>query len=60
MPLSTTCWNSAEYLKNDEVVQLYLEACLEEAGNDPAFIVHALRVIDRARNMKQLARGIPA
>ena len=32
------------------------EACLEEAGDGPAFIVHALGVISRARNMNQLAR----
>lgn len=55
MALSTTRWDSAEYLKSDEDIRLYLEACLEEAGDDPAFIVHALGVIARARNMGQLA-----
>ncbi len=55
MPVTTTRWDSAEYLKTDEDIQLYLEACLEEAGDDPAFIVHALGVIARARNMSQLA-----
>ncbi len=35
---------------------MYLEACLEEAGDDPAFIVHALGVIARARNMSRIAR----
>ncbi len=35
---------------------MYLEACLEEAGDDPALIVHAFGVIARARNMSQLAR----
>ena len=48
--------DSAEYLKSDEDVRLYLEACLEEAGDDPVFIVHALGVVARARNMSQLAR----
>ena len=56
MTLSTTRWDSAEYLKTDEDIQLYLEACLEEAGDDPAFIVHALGVVARAHNMSQLAR----
>ena len=56
MALSTTPWDSAEYLKTDEDIRLYLEACLEEAGDDPAFIVQELRVIARARNMSQLAR----
>ena len=56
MPVTTTRWDSAKYLKTDEDIRLYLEACLEEAGDDPALIVHALGVIARARNMNQLAR----
>ena len=56
MSAKTTRWDSAEYLKNDEDIQLYLDACLEEAGDDPAFVVHALSVIARAKNMSQLAR----
>jgi probable addiction module antidote protein len=56
MSIKTSRWNSAEYLKTDEDIQLYLEACIEEAGDDPAFIVHALGVIARAKNMSQLAR----
>jgi probable addiction module antidote protein len=35
---------------------LYLEACLEESADDPTFIIHALGVIARARNMSQLAK----
>ena len=49
-------WDSAEYLKTEEDIRLYLEACLEEAGDDLAFITHALGVVARARNMSQLAR----
>ena len=56
MTIKTTRWDSAEHLKTDEEIQLYLEACLEEAGDDPAFIVHALGVVARAKNMSQLAR----
>ena len=56
MALSTTRWDPAEHLKTEEDIRLYLEACLEEAGGDPAFIVHALGVVARARNMSQLAR----
>lgn len=56
MVVKTTRWDSAEHLKTDEDIQLYLEACLEEAGDDPAFIVHALGVIARAKNMSQLSR----
>ena len=47
---NTTRWDSADYLKTEEDVRLYLEACLEEAGDDPpAFIAHALSVIARAK-----------
>ena len=56
MAIKTTRWDSAEHLKTDEDVQLYLEACLEEGGDDPSFIVHALGVIARAKNMSQLSR----
>ena len=56
MAIKTTRWDSAEHLQTDEDIQLYLEACLEEAGDDPAFIVKALSVIARAKNMSQLAR----
>ena len=34
----------------------YLDACLAEAGDDAAFIAHALGVIARAKGMTQLAR----
>jgi probable addiction module antidote protein len=49
-------WDSAEHLKDDEDIVLYLDACLEEAGDDPAFIAKALGNIARARGMSQLAR----
>ncbi|MBZ9612630.1 putative addiction module antidote protein [Rheinheimera sp. MA13] len=44
------------FFKTDEDIQLYLEACIEEAADDPVFIVHALGVIANAKNMSQLAR----
>ncbi len=56
MGIKTTKWDSAEFLETEEDIELYLETCLEEAGDDPAFLVHALGVIARARNMSQLAR----
>ena len=56
MAIATKRWDSAEFLKTDEDIQLYLDACLEEAGDDPSCIVHALGVIARAKNMSQLAR----
>lgn len=49
-------WDSAEHLQTEEDVAAYFDAVLEEAGDDPAFIAHALGVIARARGMSQLAR----
>ena len=49
-------YDSADYLKTEEDIAHYLEAVMEEGGDDPAFIAHALGVVARARNMSQLAR----
>ncbi len=49
-------WDSAEHLKTDEDMVLCLEACLEEAGDDAAFIAKALGTIARAKGMTQLAK----
>jgi probable addiction module antidote protein len=48
-------WDSAEHLKTDEDMVQYLEACLDEAGDDAAFIAKALGTIARAKGMTQLA-----
>lgn len=48
-------WDSAEHLKTDEDMVMYLEACMEEAGDDAAFIAKALGNIARAKGMTQLA-----
>jgi probable addiction module antidote protein len=53
-----TKWDAAEHLRTEEDILLYLEACIEENGNDPAFIAKALGDIARARNMSQLAKDI--
>jgi probable addiction module antidote protein len=54
--IKTSPWDSADYLKTEDDIAGYLEACLQEAGDDPAFIAHALGVIARARGMAQVAR----
>ena len=53
-PLSR--FDTADYLKSERDMVAYLEACMEEAGDDPAFIAHALGNIARARGMAGLAR----
>lgn len=49
-------WDSSDYLKTEEDIAEYFDACLVEGGDDPAFIAHALGVIARARGMSQVAR----
>lgn len=56
MSLKLSRYDTAEYLNSDEDIQAYLDAVLEQGGDDPAYIVHALGIIARARNMSQLAR----
>ena len=56
MALKTTPWDSADYLKTEADRTAYLQACLEEAPGDPAFIAQALGAVARSRNMSQLAR----
>jgi probable addiction module antidote protein len=51
-----TRYDTADYLKTDADRAAYFDACLAEAGDDPAYIAHALGVIARARGMTQLAR----
>ena len=52
----TTPYDTADYLKTEEDRALYFDACLDEAGDDPAFIAKALGDIARARGMTQLAQ----
>lgn len=47
-------WDSVERLQTEEDMVLYLNACLEEAGDDAAFVARAIGTIARARGMGQL------
>ena len=49
-------WDSADYLKTEEDVELYFELCLQEDPGDGSLIRRALSSIARARGMSQLAR----
>ncbi len=51
-------WDAAEHLRTEEDILLYLEACIDENGSDPAYIAKALGDIARARNMSQLAKDV--
>ena len=52
----TSRYDVAEYLRTPEEMAAYLEACLEEANGDAAFIAKALGDIARAKGMAQVAR----
>ncbi len=49
-------YDVVDYLKTEEDIAGYLEACMEEAGDDAAYIAAALGDIARARGMAQLAK----
>ena len=51
-------YDSADYLNSLEDIANYLEAALEEAGDDPAFITQAIGVIARSQNFSELARTV--
>ena len=53
---ATTRYDVAEHLRTPEEMAAHLEACLEEADGDAAFIAKALGDIARAKGMSQVAR----
>lgn len=52
----TTRYDVAEHLRTPEEMAAYLEACIEEANGNTAFIAKALGDIARAKGMAQVAR----
>jgi probable addiction module antidote protein len=52
----TTRYDVAEHLRTPEEMAAYLEACLEQADGDAAFVAKALGDIARAKGMSQVAR----
>jgi len=53
--MTTTPYDVAEHLRTPEESAAYLEACLEDANGDAAFIAKALGDIARAKGMSQVA-----
>jgi probable addiction module antidote protein len=53
-----SAYDPADYLTGTEDAAAYLEAALEEAGDDPAFVAQALGVIARSGNVSELARRV--
>ena len=51
----TSPYDVAEHLRTQEEMAAYLEACMEEADGNAAFIAKALGDIARAKGMSQVA-----
>ncbi len=51
----TTRYDVAEHLRTPEEMAAYLEACIEEADGDAAFIAKALGDIACAKDLSQIA-----
>ena len=54
--IRTTRYDVAEHLRTPKEMAAYLEACLDEAGDDSALIAKALGDIARAQGMGKVAR----
>ena len=52
----TSKYDVAEHLRTPLEMAAYLEACIEEADGDAAFIAKALGDIARAKGMTEIAR----
>lgn len=52
----TSTYDVAKHLRTPEEMALYLDACIEEADGDAAFIAKALGDIARAHGMSQVAK----
>jgi probable addiction module antidote protein len=53
---SFTRWDPADYMKSEDDMAAYIEACLEEAPDDAALLSAALGDIARAHGMADLAK----
>ncbi len=54
--IKTKLWNVQDYLKTEEDCRLFLEAAFDDAGDDPAYLAHAIGEVARARGMTRVAR----
>jgi len=57
MTLHTTKWDVQDSLQTPEDCALFIQAAIEEAGDDPAFIAAVLGDVARSRGMAKTARA---
>jgi len=53
---ATSRFDVTKYIRTPEAMAAYLDACIEEANGDAAFIAKALGDIARIKGMSQVAR----
>lgn len=58
MSIETTRWDVQDALRSPEDCAAFIEAAIEEAVDDPAFIAMVLGEVVRARGMAQTARDV--
>lgn len=58
MSIETTRWDVQDALRSPEDCAAFIEAAVEEAADDPAFIALVLGEVARARGMAQTARDV--
>lgn len=51
-------YDSAVYLKTEEDIAAYLEAVMEEGGDDPAYIARAFEVVARSLNVSGFGKDL--
>jgi probable addiction module antidote protein len=56
--IETTRWDVQEALRSPEDCAAFIEAAIEEAADDPAFIALVLGEVAGARGMAQTARDV--
>jgi probable addiction module antidote protein len=56
MPEGFARFDVADYLTSPSDAALFLQAAIEEAGDDPTYVAAALGAIARSGNMSELAR----
>lgn len=56
--VETAPWDAADSLDSPEAIAAYLDAAVEEAQDDPGFLLTTLETVARAGNFSELAREV--
>jgi probable addiction module antidote protein len=61
MEVKFSRYDTADYLKTEDDIAAYIEAVMEEGGDDPAYVARALGDVARARarNLRGLDKTLP-